>query len=136
MDEIFDLLESVSEGFPTYSWTVVGQVPTVLTVDAGGVVWTFSLDYHLSFLSPSLCDTARYRMKYCLKGSSDYNIQPKGSRRLFKCFRSVYHVRMAIVRMTILEIFLTFSKVVTGGDVTLRAITRIFILGNLYSAGT
>ena len=43
---------------------------------------------------------------------------------------------MAIVRMTILEIFLTFSKVVTGGDVTLHAITRIFILGNLYSAVT
>ena len=28
----------------------------------------FSLIYHLSFLSPSLWETARYRLKYCLKG--------------------------------------------------------------------
>ena len=34
-----------------------------------GVVWTFfSLIYHFSFLSPSLWETARYRLKYCLKG--------------------------------------------------------------------
>ena len=35
----------------------------------GGVVWTFfSLVYHFSFLFPSLWETARYRLKYCLKG--------------------------------------------------------------------
>ena len=28
----------------------------------------FSLVYHFSFLSPSLWETARYRLKYCLKG--------------------------------------------------------------------
>ena len=28
----------------------------------------FSLIYHYSFLSPSLWETARYRLKYCLKG--------------------------------------------------------------------
>ena len=28
----------------------------------------FSLVYHLSVLSPSLWETARYRLKYCLKG--------------------------------------------------------------------
>ena len=34
-----------------------------------GVVWTFfSLVYHFSFLTPSLWETARYRLKYCLKG--------------------------------------------------------------------
>ena len=32
-----------------------------------GVVWTFCLIYHLSFLFPSLWETARYRLKYCLK---------------------------------------------------------------------
>ena len=38
-----------------------------LAVDAGGGVWTFfSLNYHFSFLS--LWETARYRLKYCLKG--------------------------------------------------------------------
>ena len=48
-----------------------GQGPTALAVGAGGVVWTFfSLVYHFSFLSPSLScwKTARYRLKYCLKG--------------------------------------------------------------------
>ena len=38
----------------------------------GGCGWGlfghFSLIYHLSFLSPSLWETARYRLKYCLKG--------------------------------------------------------------------
>ena len=28
----------------------------------------FSLVYHFSFLSPSLWETARYKLKYCLKG--------------------------------------------------------------------
>ena len=28
----------------------------------------FSLIYYFSFLSPSLWETARYRLKYCLKG--------------------------------------------------------------------
>ena len=28
----------------------------------------FSLIYHFFFLSPSLWETARYRLKYCLKG--------------------------------------------------------------------
>ena len=47
----------------------VGQGLTALAVGAGGVVWTFfSLVYHFSFLSPSLWETARYRLKYCLKG--------------------------------------------------------------------
>ena len=34
----------------------------------GGCLDTFSLIYHFSFLSPSLWETARYRLKYCLKG--------------------------------------------------------------------
>ena len=33
-----------------------------------GLFGHFSLIYHLSFLSPSLWETARYRLKYCLKG--------------------------------------------------------------------
>ena len=34
----------------------------------GGCLDIFSLVYHFSFLSPSLRETARYRLKYCLKG--------------------------------------------------------------------
>ena len=49
-------------------WMTVGQGPTVLAVGVGGVVWTFFLSYHFTLLSPSLWETARYRLKYCLKG--------------------------------------------------------------------
>ena len=48
-------------------WISVGQGPIALAVGAGGVVWTVFLSY-FSFLSPSLWETARYRLKYCLKG--------------------------------------------------------------------
>ena len=34
----------------------------------GGCLDIFSLKYLYSFLSPSLWQTARYRLKYCLKG--------------------------------------------------------------------
>ena len=33
-----------------------------------GLFGRFSLVYHFFFLSPSLWETARYRLKYCLKG--------------------------------------------------------------------
>ena len=50
-------------------WIIVGQGPTVLAVSAvGGGLDIFSLVYHFSVLSPSLWETARYRLKYCLKG--------------------------------------------------------------------
>ena len=50
-------------------WITVEQGPIVLAVGAGGgCLDIFSLIYHLSFLSPSLWETVRYRLKYCLKG--------------------------------------------------------------------
>ena len=50
-------------------WIRVGQGPTALAVGAGEVCLDiFSLVYYFSFLSPSLWETARYRLKYCLKG--------------------------------------------------------------------
>ena len=63
-------------GRPTILITV-GQGPTALAVGAGGgcldiftliYPWTFLLSSILSSLSPSLWETARYRLKYCLKG--------------------------------------------------------------------
>ena len=56
-------------GRPTILITV-GQGPIALAVGAGGVVWTFLLSSILFLLSPSpsLWETARYRLKYCLKG--------------------------------------------------------------------
>ena len=59
-------------GRPTYL-EKVGQEPTALAVGAGGgCLDIFSL-YHFSFLSPSLWETARYRLKYCLKGPLSLN---------------------------------------------------------------
>ena len=47
----------------------VGQGPTALAVGAGeGCLDIFTLIYLFSSISPSLWETARYRLKYCLKG--------------------------------------------------------------------
>ena len=48
---------------------IVGQGPIALAVGAGGgCLDIFTLLYPLSPLSPSLWETARYRLKYWLKG--------------------------------------------------------------------
>ena len=55
-------------GRPTI-WITVEQGPTTLAVGAGRCCLDiFSLVYNFSFLSPSLWETARYRLKYRLKG--------------------------------------------------------------------
>ena len=55
-------------GRPTI-WIIVGQGPTALAVGAGGgCLDIFTLIYPFSPLSPSLWETARDRLKYCLKG--------------------------------------------------------------------
>ena len=48
---------------------IVGQRPIALAVGAGGgCLDIFTLDYPFCPLSPSLWETARYRLKYTLKG--------------------------------------------------------------------
>ena len=55
-------------GRPTI-WITVGQGPTALAVGAGGgCLDIFTLIYPFFPLSPCLWETARYRLKYCLKG--------------------------------------------------------------------
>ena len=55
-------------GRPTI-WIIVGQGPTALAVGAGGgCLDIFTLICLFSFFSPSLWETAQYRLKYCLKG--------------------------------------------------------------------
>ena len=55
-------------GRPTIMITV-GQGPTALAVGAGGgCLDIFTLINPFSPLSPTLRETARYRLKYCLKG--------------------------------------------------------------------
>ena len=92
LDEILNLIESVSEDYPSYSfkrgwsggamvlgklpvpgrptiWITVGQGPIALAVGAGGgCLDIFTLIYPFFPLSPYLWETARYRLKYCLKG--------------------------------------------------------------------
>ena len=54
-------------GRPTI-WMAVGQGPIVLAVGAGGgCLDFFTLVCSFSPLSSSLWETARYRLKYCLK---------------------------------------------------------------------
>ena len=66
-------------GRPTIRITV-GQGPTALTVGAGGGgLDAFILIYPSFSLSPSLWETARYRLKYCLKGPLNPNNQPTNS---------------------------------------------------------
>ena len=58
-------------------WMIVGQGPPALAIGAGGVCLDiFTL---ISPLSPSLWWTARYRLKYCLKGL----LNPKQPTKLF-----------------------------------------------------
>ena len=60
-------------GRPTILITV-GQGPTALAVGAGGgCLDIFTLVYPFSYLSPSLWETARHRLKYCLKGPLNSN---------------------------------------------------------------
>ena len=53
-------------GRPTI-W-MVGQGPIALALGADRVFWTFFSSLFFSPLSPSLWETVRYRLKYCLKG--------------------------------------------------------------------
>ena len=63
-----------------------------------GVVWTFfSLTYHFSFLSPSLWGTARYRLKYCLKGPLSLK-QPTNHRLV-----AVYYVFTLAVHVSVCQ---------------------------------
>ena len=55
-------------GRPTI-WMIVGQGPIALAVGAGGGCLDIFTHLNLfSPLSPSLWETVRYRLKYCLKG--------------------------------------------------------------------
>ena len=62
-------------------WITAGQGPTALAVGAGGGYWDiFTLICPFSPVSPSLWETAPYRLKYCLKGPLNLNNQPTNSK--------------------------------------------------------
>ena len=63
-------------------WIIVGQGPVALAVGAGGgCLDILSLICPFSPLSPSLWETARYRLKYCLKGP----LNPKQPTNVWFC---------------------------------------------------
>ena len=62
----------------------------MLAVGAGGgCLDIFSLIYQFSDLSPSLWETARYRLKYCLKGPLNPKEPTNQSTNLFKIMRAI-----------------------------------------------
>ena len=75
-------------GRPTI-WITVGQGPIALAVGAGwGRLDIFTLVYPFFPLSPSLWETARYRLKYCLKGP----LNPKTTNQPTKVAKWVKHL--------------------------------------------
>ena len=80
-------------GRPTL-WMIVGQGPIALAVGAGGgCLDIFTLLYLISSLSPSLWETARYRLKYCLKGP----LNPKQPTNQCICKDPSTHLKRSIV---------------------------------------
>ena len=72
-------------------WISVGQGPTALAVGAGGgCLDIFTLIYPFSPLSPSLWETARYRLKYYLKGP--LNPKQPTNKWLVGCFELIWLV--------------------------------------------
>ena len=79
----FLMYSSSLPGRPTI-WITVGQGPTALAIGAGGgCLDIFTLFYPFFPLSPSLWETARYRLKYCLKGQ----LNPKPTNLSSWCFK-------------------------------------------------
>ena len=65
-------------------WITVGQEPTAPAVGAGGGLFGHFYS-HLSYLSsfPSLWETVRYRLKYCLKGPLLFKTTRQPSHNLY-----------------------------------------------------
>ena len=82
-----------------------------------GVVWTFLLSSILfSPLSPSLWETARYRLKYCLKGP----LNPKQPTNQLVEWQPNYRIdrkeEVTLARLRIGHTFITHSFLLKGED--------------------
>ena len=99
-------------------WIRVGQGPTALVVRAGGgCLDIFSLLYHFSFLSPSLWETARYRLKYCLKGPLSPKTTNQPNNEPVWSYNTVIHLRDADAMTNSVDIpakFHDFSVMLTN----------------------
>ena len=100
-------------------WLIVGQGPSAPAVGADeGCLDIFTLIYFFSPLSPSLWETARYRLKYCLKGPLNQK-QPTNQLRAVKSKTTNYQpLRGITIKLHnlagFLEYFLTLTFFLYG----------------------
>ena len=74
-------------------WITVRQGPTALAVGAGGgCLDIFIIIYPFFPLSPSVLETARYRLKHCLKGP----LNPKATNRPNHCLLAGFSIKNKI----------------------------------------
>ena len=78
------------------------QGPIALAIGAGGgCLDIFSLIYHFSFLSTFLWETARYRLKYCLKGPLSLKQQKTTTEKLqINVLLKLYHTENSRTRQS------------------------------------
>ena len=93
-------------GRPTI-WITVGQGLTALAVGAGGgCLDIFTIIYPFFPLSPSLWETAQYRLKYCLKGPLNPK-QPTNQQPLLPLL--IWSTEQVIGHTTMLSFSATFT---------------------------
>ena len=106
---------------------IVGQGPIALAIGAdGGCLDIFSLIYHFSFLSPSLWEAARYRLKYCLKGPLNAE-QPTNQPILY--FNDTQHLKSPMNQKQ-------KSRLGTANNKITRARTSLFLGVNRFQLST
>ena len=99
-------------GRPTNLITV-GQGPTALAVGAGGgCLDIFTLICPFFLLSPSLWETARYRLKYCLKGP----LNPKPTNQPTNKMAARAKNRKTFKRLLLLNQIMDFEIILQEGS--------------------
>ena len=124
-------------GRPTI-WITVGQGPTALAVGAGGgCLDIFTLIYPFSPLSPSLWETARYRLKYCLKGplnpkqptnQPNHMPDPKGVVGLRRCWINFQCRGVLLVWMIVGQGSIALAVGAGGGCLDIISLVYLFSL--------
>ena len=88
-----------------------------------GLFEHFTLVYHFSFLSPSLWETARYRLKYCLKGP----LNPNQTNQLL-LINLVGYGQICLGLSSVVIVIFVKTDVVHS----LSSLTRDFLASNLF----
>ena len=126
-------------GRPTI-WITVEQVPIALAVGAGwGCLVIFTLIYPLFPLSPPLWKTARYRLKYCLKGPlypKQRTNQPNPSLSIFAHARrtTTHNTQRTHIHRT--EIVTTMSRSPQAGSTKMTIKFNPFYIIHVRPKGT